>query len=310
MVREMDKIIDFSAHVSPPEVEKLLNFSANHAPNALEDRLKVMDNYGVDVQVVHLSASHLYGLNAERTSRACEAINDYIYDELINKKPERFVGCGILNLQDIDFSLRELDRVLDRGFKCVTLPTHHGSVNLDHPSVLPLLEELSRRKLALFLHPMTWEGYAPVEDRDLMSALGWPFDTSVALWKLISGGLLDRLSGLRIVAHHMGSTLPYYKDRIEIRLMRSRGNKYKPLSSYVGQLHADTALDGGSLADLLVGYSLFGSKGLLFGSDWPFIDETKSIGRNLNTIRAMPIPEEERNRILHNNAYELLRLGP
>lgn len=304
----MNKVIDFSAHVMIPDIEEYMRLKGIYEPNTLEDRIKVMDRYGVDIQVVHLSAAHLYGLNAEETSKVCVSINDYIYKELTSKKPDRFIGCGTLNIQDVDFSLRELDRVLDRGFRCVTMPTHQGSIGLEDPSILPLLKEISERKLVLFTHPISWEGYQRAEEKNFMAALGWPFETSLAMWRLIVGGILDELPKLKIVTHHLGSTFPYYKDRIERWMKRYRGNQFKPLSAYAGQLYADTALDGFSPADLLIGYSFFGSKGLLFGSDWPFGENSVFVGQNLDAVKTMPIPEAERNRILYDNAHDLLGL--
>lgn len=304
-----DMIIDFTAHSMPAEIEGLLALGAKHADNRLEDRLKLMDKYGVDIQVAHLSAAHLYGLNKDGSSKVCTTINDYIYNELVHKEPDKFIGCGALNLLDVDFSLNELDRVLDYGFKAVTVATHQENVALEDPKVFPLLEEITKRKLPLFIHPITWEKYPRAARGPLMQGLGWPFETSVTLWGLIADGIFDKLPNLRIVTHHLGGMFPYYRHRIEVRMERERGAQYKPLSAYKGQIFADTALDGGSLADLMVGYSLLGADGILFGTDWPFIDESRSVGANLSSIKAMPIPEEERSKILYHNAHKLLDLG-
>lgn len=302
-------IVDFSAHVMPPEAEvraRALRFT--YFPSTLEDRLRVMDKYGVCAQVIHLSAANLSGMRSGEASAICRAANNYIFEEFMSKRPDRFIGCGILNLLDVDFSLEELDRIVGMGFRCVTVATHQESVELDHSSLRPLFERIVKYGLPVFIHPVSWERNPPL-DAGPMYALGWPFDTSVALWKLIVGGVLDEFPELKVVTHHLGGMFPYYRMRIEVRLSRHASERLKrPLTSYMQQVYADTAVDGGSVADLMVAYSLFGSGRLLFGSDWPYIEDQYSIGENITAIRSMPIPDEEKSRILYLNALELLKI--
>ena len=156
----------------------------------------------------------------------------------------------------------------------------------------------------MFIHPIDLDGL-PL-DRGSTSAFGWPFDTSVAAWRLIVGGVFDEIQNLVVVLHHMGAMIPFFRHRVNERLERMGvGRK---LEQYVPHIYVDTAVDGESVADLMTAYSLFGPRRIMFGSDWPYVDDSASIRDNLAAIRAAPIPDEEKEMILHGNAEHLLGL--
>lgn len=306
-------VIDFSSHVIPPGSSGIFKRTWLHEEGQEdpEIRIKLMDKYGVDVQVVHLSAAHLSGLDAREAARACRISNDYV-EKLVSAHPDRFVGCGILSILDVESALDELDRVVgDLGFRCVTLGTHQGDVALDSEELHPLYERIVRLGVPIFLHPVDWGGYRLASEGSgahAMSTFGWPFDTSLAVWRLIVGGVIDRFPALKLVTHHLGGMLAFHYRRAEFRFNRYYGGRGRSFRDYLANVYADTALDGGSVADLMAAYSVFGPRRMLFGSDWPYIDASLSIKGNMDAIRAMPVPEEERDLILHGNAEELLRM--
>jgi predicted TIM-barrel fold metal-dependent hydrolase len=303
-------IIDFSAHVIPPGLKGIFAVSGdirfNHSPNTPKDRLALMDRYGIDAQVVHLSAAQLSGLSSEGSVKACRAVNDYIHEELTSKYPDRFIGCGAVSLLDADAALEELDRIKGMGFKCATVPAHQGDRGLDHPESRSVLRRAAELGLPVFIHPIDLDGL-PLVDKVAMGGFGWPFDTSVAVWRLMVGGVFDELPNLRVVLHHMGAMLPFFRHRINMRFKKHL-NSDRTLEQYVPQMYVDTAVDGESVVDLMAAYSLFGSKRIMFGSDWPYVDDSASIRDNLAAIRAAPIPDEEKEMILHGNVEELLGL--
>src|SRR5260370_37727752 len=44
-------------------------------------------------------------------------------------------------------------------------------------------------------------------------AFGWPYDTSVAMGRLVFWGLSDRHPGLVIITHHLGAMIPFCEGR-------------------------------------------------------------------------------------------------
>ena len=297
-------IIDFSAHVIPPELEGRFPVKFSYSPNLPQDRLSLMKDYGIAAQVVHLSAAQLSRLDAKESAEICRISNDYIYENLSSKYPDRFIGCGIVSILDADAALEEIDRVKGLGFRCITVPAHQGNRGLDHPESRRILRRAAELGLPVFIHPVDWEGN-PLLDRGSMSALGWPFDTSLAVWRMIVGGVFDEIPGLKVVLHHMGAMIPFFRHRINERLKRY-AKLNRRLEDYAKQIYVDTAVDGGSVADLMAAYSLFGPRRIVFGSDWPYIDPQASIGENVSAIRAAPLPDEDKELILSGNTKELL----
>ncbi|WP_347246324.1 amidohydrolase family protein [Thermogutta sp.] len=306
-------IVDFSSHVIPPNSTGIFKRSWMHDENQEdpEFRIRLMEKYGVDIQVVHLSAAHLYGLDAREAERACRLSNDYV-NKLVSAHPDRFAGCGVLNILDTRSALEELDRVTgDLGFRCVTMGTHQGDVALDSEELHPLYERIAALNVPVFLHPVNWDGYRLASEGNgvhAMSTFGWPFDTSLALWRLIVGGVMDKFPALKLITHHLGGMFPFYRMRAEFRFNRYYGSRGRTLKDYLKNVYADTAVDGRSVADLMAAYSLFGPRRILFGSDWPYIDAQSSIRDNVDAINAMPVPEDEKQLIFHGNAEELLRI--
>ena len=80
---------------------------------------------------------------------------------------------------------------------------------------LPLFEAMARHDLLIFLHPYRGADSAdyPTEDHshyEIWWTFGWPYDTSVAMARIVFEGLFDRFPHLKIVTHHMGAMAPYF----------------------------------------------------------------------------------------------------
>ena len=71
----------------------------------------------------------------------------------------------------------------------------------------------------IWLHPTRTGSFADyaTEDKskfELWWTFGWPYETSVAMARLVFAGYFDRWPGLRIITHHMGGMIPYFAGRI------------------------------------------------------------------------------------------------
>lgn len=288
-------IIDFSSHIIPPDVGKILakkpyygplsknsnRYYFPYPPNNADPkvRLSVMDKYGVHMQLLSQTTPVLLGFNAREAAIICRLSNDYI-GELCSKYPERFVGCAIVSLLDVDAALEELDRVVgELGLKCVTVSTNQNGKGLDSLEYFPFYERVSKYNMPIFLHPTNWADYPLVSlDKGWMALniFGWPFDTTQAVWRLIFGGVLEKYPNLKIVTHHLGGMLPYYSCRIIgcSHIPRIGEKLQKPFESYLKQFYGDTALNGGPFESYMCGYVFFGSERMLFGTDYPFGHES------------------------------------
>jgi len=278
-----------------------------------EVRLGIMDKYGVNVQALSQTTPVLMGFGVEDAAEICRLSNEDNFS-LCRAYPDRFVNICMVSLMDVGSALNELERCVgELDCRGVTVSSNINGKGLDSPEFFPLYEKLERYELPLLIHPTHWESY-PLVDMDegwrLMQTLGWPFDTSQAMWRLIMGGVLDRYPTLKIVTHHMGAMFPYFSRRIEGRFNRNYRQRFAhDLSHYLKNFYGDTAMDG-TVAAFACGYAFFGADRLMYGSDYPFGDEAgeDDIRENLNGVRTLDIPTGDMEKILGGNAKKLLKI--
>jgi aminocarboxymuconate-semialdehyde decarboxylase len=162
------------------------------------------------------------------------------------------------------------------------------------------------------------------EDRskyEVWQVLGWPFETSVAMARMVFSGLLERLPGLRIITHHCGGMLPYFAGRAET-LWAQLGSRSvdgseaqvlkrlsKPPLEYFKMFYGDTVL-GGSASALRCGLDFFGTDHIVFASDCPFDPEhgPMFIREGIRSIESLNLSEQDTDKLYFGNALKLLRL--
>ncbi|MFH0748996.1 MAG: amidohydrolase family protein [Candidatus Bathyarchaeota archaeon] len=313
-------VIDFSTHYITGSVAKMLTPAGRETISIenteIEERLSVMARYGIAIQVVCLTTPALLGLQSKGAAKACHAANDSIY-ELCEKYPDRFAGLAIVSLLDVESAVEEVDRAIkELGLRGVTVATNQNGVGLDSPHYRPFYERIAKYDIPLFIHPTDWKSYPLIEGENgygLMMTIGWPFDTTQAMCHLVFGKILEQYPSLKVVTHHLGGFLPSSRVESSGAFLREKLGLKKTLSEYFKQFYGDTALSGmGTIRKEIMscGYAFFGPNHIVFGSDYPYGGENgeKNIRENLRTIQNMDIPEEEKRRILEENARKLLKL--
>jgi len=164
----------------------------------------------------------------------------------------------------------------------------------------------------------------PTEERsqfEIWWTFGWPYETSVAMARVVFAGLFDRWPALKIISHHMGAMAPYFAGRLgpgwdqlgartsdeDLSLVLKRLHK-RPID-YFRMFYGDTALFGAYDATVC-GLQFFGVDHVLFASDAPFDPEKGPmyIRETLSVVDRLPISAEERERIYWRNAAALLKL--
>jgi uncharacterized protein len=279
-----------------------------------EVRLGLMDKYGIQVQALSLTAETLRGFNAEEAAEVCRLANTD-NDAVCRAYPDRFANICIVSLLDMKSAMRELDRSIDElDCRAVTVASNQNGRGLDSPEYFPFYEKLVKHDLPVFIHPTHWGSYPLADDGDgfdIMSLFGWPFDSTVAVWRLIFGGVLDRFPSLKIVMHHMGDMFPFFFGRVEIGFSRIRKKLQQESSQYWSNIYGDTAVSGGFSEAYSCGYAFFGPDRLMFGTDYPFGAEAgeKFMRSILAGTRSINAPADHLEKILGGNARKLLKIG-
>jgi len=313
-------IIDFSSHMITREVEEKLssknNFQRLQKNFASEtsdpgERIKVMEKYGIDMQVLTQTTPILVGLKAEEAAEVCRISNDAI-GKVCRSYPDKFIPFAVVSLLDVKQAVYELDRAVNEwGCRGVTIGTNHNNKGVDDLENGPFYEKACEYDIPVFLHPMNWTSYNLVdEDPAVMRLFGWPFDTTIALLRLIVSGTMERYPTLKVVTHHLGGGMfPFLSNRFNIKFEKLKKEMKKPLSESLERIYGDTAVDG-TAAALPCGHAFFGTERMLFGTDYPFSPEKGEVylRENLAIVKDWDLPEEDKAKILGQNAMKLLKL--
>ncbi len=270
----------------------------------IEAKLADMDEAGIDVTALSINdpGPELFGKDGMSVARL---VNDYV-GEIARKHPKRFVGLFVLPLQDVDASLRELERCVERlGMKGMLLYSNLNGSFPDEPRFHPVFQEARRRGLPILLHPAYPVTYEATRGYNMTAGLGLMFDTTIALARIILAGILEELPDLKLVCPHVGGTLPYLIGRIDHQtqvLKRGAENIRKPPSQYLKQVY----LDAVSPLPLAIRYGIdfAGADHMLYSSDHPWVDP-KSIVRH---IQSLELPAADELAIFGGNARRLFGL--
>ena len=293
----------------------------------LEARFRVMDQFPEYVQVICLGSPPPEVLGPDKSLELARIANDGMA-EYVAKYRDRFPGfIASLPMNRPQEAVEEIDRVV-RDLKAVGIQifTNVNGKPLDLPEFKPIFKKASELDLPIWLHPARGANFPDYltegkSKYEIWWTLGWPYETSVTMARLVFGYYFDEFPNLKIITHHMGGMIPYFEGRVGPGWgqlgKRTSDEDYtvilkklkKPHMEYFKMFLADTALFG-SLSGTKCGLDFFGPDNVLFASDSPF-DPEKGPGYIRETIRvidALPIDEADRRKIYEGNARRLLKL--
>jgi predicted TIM-barrel fold metal-dependent hydrolase len=295
---------------------------------SLDARFKVMDQFPGYRQILSLSSPPLELIAGPDATPELARIGNDALAEMVVDHADRFPGfVASLPMNRPDAAMAEAKRaVTDLGAAGVQVLTNVNGRPIDTPEVLALFELMAVLGRAVWLHPtrgMRTPDYAneSVSKYDLWWALGWPYETSLAMARLVFAGIFDRCPDLVIVTHHAGGMIPMMEGRLGpgLDLLGTRVPpgmdhavqtplKQRPIDAF-RRFYADTATFG-SRAAIECGLAFFGADRLMFATDSPFDPEQGPgyIRTTLEAIEAMQLTPQDRERILCGNARRCLTL--
>jgi uncharacterized protein len=293
----------------------------------LDQRFRAMDEFGDFRQVLTLPSPPLEALaGPDRSPAMARAANDQLA-ELVARHPDRFIAfVASLPLNNPDESLREMERAVTQlGARGIQIFSNIAGKPLDEPEFEPLFAEAARRDLAIWMHPARKADFPDYRTEDkskyeIWWTFGWPYETSVAMSRLVFNGTFDRFPDLKIITHHMGGMIPYFEGRVGhgwdqlgtrtsdvdyTALLRSM--KKRPID-YFRSFYADTALFGARAATRC-GLDFFGADHVVFASDMPFEPAPGMYAREtIEVIESLGLSAADKHKIYCGNAQRLLKL--
>ena len=328
--------IDIFNHIFPPrffaaflEAARALKDMGKRVRNIptlydLDARFRMMDEFGEYRQVISIASPPLESFTEPAaTARLSVLANDGMA-ELVDRHPARFPGfVAQLPMNDPAAALKELERVDGMGALGVQIFTNVGGRPLDGAEFRPIFADLAARGMAVWLHPARGAGFADYQTEsrsryEIWWTFGWPYETSVAMARLVFDGIFDRHPDLKIIVHHMGAMIPYFEGRVGYGWdqlgTRSSDEDYTALlrtlkkrpADYFRMFYADTALFG-ARAGTVCGLSYFGADRVLFASDTPFEPSPGLyIRETIKVIESLDLTPADKAKIYKDNARQLL----
>lgn len=293
----------------------------------LEKRFRVMDEFDDYAQIICLAAPPLEVLSPDLSPELAKIANDGMA-EYVDKYPDRFPGfVASMPMNNPDACLKEIDRAIDElNAVGIQFFTNVNGAPLDLPELKPLFAKMHEVDLPIWIHPARGANISdyPTEDRskyEIWFVFGWPYETSVAVARLVFGYYFDEFPNLKIITHHMGAMIPFFEGRVGTSWdqlgSRTSDEDYtvilkklkKPHLEYFKQIYADTALFG-AVAGTKCGLEFFGVDQIVFASDCPFDPEKGPmyIRETIKIIDALDISEEDRQKIYEGNARRLMKM--
>jgi aminocarboxymuconate-semialdehyde decarboxylase len=311
-------VIDVHNHVNPRPYLKAMRagrdwygFTADHGelenPRnhwTLEQRIADMDRLGVDMQALTVYGGfNKYDRDPELTKTVIRTCNDEVA-AMVDEHPDRFVGLGILPMQNVAASVAELERAVTRlGLKGVTIKDHVNGHTLDEPQFLPFWEAAERLGAVVEFH----QGNTIVAQRIpryfLENTVGNLVERTLTFGALVQGGIIDRFPRLKICLLHGGGYVAFGVARmdkgweaakldymVKYSAEESRQSISKPPSQYVGSFYYDCATFSEPTLRFLI--DTVGIDRVVFGTDYPCPMEIVDSVNWINSLKSLTYSEK------------------
>lgn len=302
----MSKIIDAHSHYMPPEVAKNTAFFKVNWSD-IDRQLAVMDQNKIEKALLLYPTSDAH-LNMGGWQDLCYVYNKEIA-AVVSKHKGRFIGGGIIPADTPAQFLAELKRIQDFGLRVISLASSYEGKYLDDEIFSPVYEFAQKNKMPVHVHPQIIDpiGEDRVRDPLLTPVLGYVFDVSVCVGKMMMSGTFLKFPDVKFIFAHYGGVLPLVKERFDTTYAMLRRREFvrdlsKPPSAYFKNLYFDTS-GSKSPASLACALELTDAAHILFGSDFP---ANENIPDAVACVRQASISEENKRGILQNDLLERL----
>jgi len=233
--------------------------------------------------------------------------NDRIAD-VVAHSPARFVGLCTLSMAHPERAVQEIDRIhRDLGFRGVEIGADVDGDDLDDSRFDPVWNKLEELEMLVVLHPAGYTEGRRLAEYYLVNLLGMPLSSTVAVSRMILGGVFHRHPELKMLVVHGGGYLTFYsactdhayKHRPELRRHIDR----LP-SEYLSRLYFDTTVFDPVMLEHLV--QTYGADHVLLGTDYPY---DMGLPDPLALISAARLTDPQWELIVGGNARRLLHFG-
>jgi aminocarboxymuconate-semialdehyde decarboxylase len=271
------------------------------------ERLRAMDSMRIDIQAVSVSPNgYHYWADRETAERIVALTNEGIA-ELCAHNPERLAGLGTVALQQPDMAVAQLERAVgELQLKGVIISTVVNGVDIADSRFEPLWSKAEELDAVMLVHPAGCAIEARLSEYYLSNVIGNPLETTIALARLVFGGILDRHPRLRLCAAHGGGYFPFYAGRFD-HAWHTRPEAHTCAhapSEYLRRIWFDSLVYTPESLEYLIRRA--GTSQIVIGTDYPFDMGIEDPLERLDAVGTLI--GRERDAIAGGNAAALLKL--
>jgi len=277
---------------------------------SVEYKLRQMAKFDIQISVLSVANPWLdFFETDEEQIEWAKVLNDEMND-ICKTNPGKFYAFGLLPLRNPKACVDELKRMKDLPFmKGIILSTSGCGKGLDDPEMLPLYTQASETGMMIFVHPHYGIGNENFGGfgHTLFLALGFPFETTTAIARMILAGVLEKIPNLKLLLAHSGGVLPYLAGRLDSCARNDEGYQAKkvlskPPSEYLKQLYYDAIAYHAPALNCAIDF--VGIDRLMFGTDHPFsITDPQCLYESMKDLSI-----QHQNKIRFENARKILNI--
>ena len=193
----------------------------------VEAKLEFMRTHNIDQSVISLANPWLDFVEGAEAAAIAQELNDELQSICEDSKGKLF-GFATLPVRNPKASIAEVERLKSLGHvKGVILGTPGAGKGLDHDNMRDVLSAIADAGFMVFLHPHYGVGNEHFHDTGhaLFLALGFPFETTVAVSRLIVSGTMDRVPHLKVLVAHAGAAMPALIGRLDSCVAHDHGER-------------------------------------------------------------------------------------
>jgi predicted TIM-barrel fold metal-dependent hydrolase len=313
--QESPQGIDVHHHAVPPVYREAIERAGlidpipgvDYPEWSVEQTLDLMGRRGIATAILSITEPGVHFADVDVAKRLAREVNEWAAD-LIREQPRRFGAFAVLPLPDVGAAMEELEYAIDvLRLDGVGLMTNYRGLYVGDEELDPLIAEIDRRGLPLFVHPSR----PAASDQNgfglPVSLYEFTFDTTRMVANLLYRGVLDSHPDLRLILCHAGGTVPFLAHRLTYGPTITSALAGGPPKDVIGslqRLYYDTAMSASPYA-LPSLRALVEPHRILLGTDYPFMPEETTV-ETLAGLRAFEgFDDSDRAAIARENALDL-----
>jgi aminocarboxymuconate-semialdehyde decarboxylase len=269
-------------------------------------RIERMDEARVDLAIVSLTCPNAYWGSEEISLLAAQVVNEDMA-KAQRSYPERIRWLASLPWQYPKAAVAELGRAHRAGAVGVMVLANVAGRSLTDLEFATIWQAIDDLALPVLVHPTAPPGTADMSLQrfNLIASVGFMFDTSLSISRMMLDGFFERYPNLKVIAAHAGGALPYLVGRLDQcydHMAACRTNTNVRPSEWMRHIYYDAVTY--SQEALAMCIAVGGADRMMYGSDFPH-----NIGDMKGCLtRVDSLPDQQRRAVRGRNALRVFDL--